>query len=384
MGTDADGELSQEAKDALCARVNGNAPKPTIAPSDWAELQCRTGFTKEQEAIQREVMGRSCTVPTRQDVAKDRDEKREAMGLHTEFIPGLGGDGVHVPLRKVCEKLIATRDGLALSNLQPNQTIVFCVTTDGTDHGRATKHELQGGTVRWLNYADGARSSEHTILYSIARTKETKKGMYEVFDNMDTSMAGIVASGMTVQRRLTVDGKARIVDELHPVQFLLCGDEKARGCECGLGSPGASTSGACNECLIKLEAFQTGAAGPFLLRTPEQHAAAAADTAQLQAHLGLEGRLDPKCHDGCPCMEKEGEEGTFKDCPTYKVLSTFVQKGTLRRADQKALPQLKGKGASGTLIIMQSLYILAGSLRSIEKKAIFLSNIAWRPFLSID
>jgi hypothetical protein len=67
---------------------------------------------------------------------------------------------------------------------------------------------------------------------------------------MDKSMAEIVAHGMTVQRRVTLDGKARIVDELHPVRFLLCGDEKA---------------------LIALQLYQSKASGQTLTLTSRNY-----------------------------------------------------------------------------------------------------------------
>ena len=67
-----------------------------------------------------------------------------------------------------------------------------------TNHGKAVQHSLQGGTFRVLNQREGTRSSDNTIVFSLARCSETKEEMAPVLAAQRCDCERMVKDGVVI------------------------------------------------------------------------------------------------------------------------------------------------------------------------------------------
>ena len=78
--------------------------------------------------------------------------------------------------------------------------LLLVLTNDGTNHGKAVQHSLQGGTFRVLNQREGTRSSDNTTVFSLARCSETKEEMAPVLAAQREDCERMVKDGVVINK----------------------------------------------------------------------------------------------------------------------------------------------------------------------------------------
>jgi hypothetical protein len=210
--------------------------KRTITASVFNHMVYRLPRTDARH-IRKVLNDEGFKIPNEAACMKERNSMREETHAPMRFIYEEGhaqeSDGVTYELGELICNYIEQRDpdGEWLKDGRP---ILLALTNDGTNQGKAKKHSLQCATCRVLNQADGSRSCENTLIYSIARTAETKEHMEDVLKAQEEDVQQLVDYG------LVVNGIKRDV-----IVFMIA-DEKSVCIVRGLAS-GKATHG-CNYC----------------------------------------------------------------------------------------------------------------------------------------
>ena len=319
LGTVANGTIDALGVADMCRSLQGGGDK--LLDADFlAEVSVSCNMSKQDlrkfRAIARERLGANACASEHDEKAA-RTTHRKDFGLETHFFddPTIGVDGAYIDVVAAIEKLIETRDP---KGVHTPDVVHICFSNDGTDHGKAVPHSLQGATFRWLDWLPGARSSHHTIMWMLTRTVESKAGMAPVLQKQQEFFDRLKRDGIWV----TSDNNGEKIQRHHGVVLFTCGDEKARALEMGVAAPGAS-SFPCIDCLVTMDDFRLGQVGA--LRTFVQHAAQLMRVQAYAAYLKLTWPLQPKV------VKTPG--ALPSDCGLYKKLSAYSCKGTRPQCD---------------------------------------------------
>ena len=133
----------------MCRSLQGGGVK--LLDADFlAEVSVSCNMSKQDlrkfRAIARERLGANACASEHDEKAA-RTTHRKDFGLETHFFddPTIGVDGAYIDVVAAIEKLIETRDP---NGVHTPDVVHICFSNDGTDHGKAVPHSLQGATFR--------------------------------------------------------------------------------------------------------------------------------------------------------------------------------------------------------------------------------------------
>ena len=238
-----DKAVIREVFAAAMALAHPDSPEMSARMSAQAMASATSHLVRrDARRVRASFVAAGVRVPTEMATDDARDEARALRAPKTSWLFDSSDprfvDGATFDLTEAIQMYVQERDkdDRWMSDGRP---LLLCLTNDGTNFGKAKKHSLQGGTFRILNQQDGTRSCDNTIIYSLARTTETKTDMCAVLARQERDVANLVADGIELHGRL------------HPVVCFLCSDEK--GIALTMNLAGTSSSHPCSYCIITVD-----------------------------------------------------------------------------------------------------------------------------------
>ena len=184
----------------MTTALEGGGVHFTLDAMTMAELQYP--LSRNASRAQRATFAKKgYIVASEQLTLAARDELRKEKAPPTYWLfpedSPMRTDGATFKIDEAVIKYVEMRDPKS-SWFEDEERLLLVLTNDGTNHGTAVQHSLQGGTFRVLNQREGTRSSDSTIVFSLARCSETKEEMAPVLAAQRRDCERMVKDGVAI------------------------------------------------------------------------------------------------------------------------------------------------------------------------------------------